>query len=123
LASRTVAGHSPAVVETSAVLGAKANRRRAPLLHGWTTNHVHCRRAHKAGDEQTVRPVVELEWRPDLHHRTLVKHDDLVGHAHGLDLIVGDVDHRRRECVVQFADLDLHLHAQRRVEVRERLVY
>ena len=29
------------------------------------------------------------------------EHHDLVGHGHRLDLVVGDVDHRRLELVVQ----------------------
>ena len=88
----------------------------APLIR------VHRRRADEAGDEQAVRPVVELERRADLRDRAAVEHDDLVGHGHRLDLIVGDVDHRRLERLVQLADLDPHLHAQRRVEIGERLV-
>ena len=66
--------------------------------------------------------VVELERRADLRDRAAVEHDDLVGHRHRLDLVVGDVDHRRLQRVVQFADLEAHLHAQRRVEVGQRLV-
>jgi len=104
------------------VLGPNADRRRAALGRRLAADQVHHRRADEAGDEQPVRPVVELKRRADLHHRTPVEHDDFVGHGHRLDLVVGDVDHRRLERVVQFADLDPHLHAQRRVEVGERLV-
>ncbi len=35
---------------------------------------------------------------------------------------MGDVDHRRVEPLVQLGDLQPHAHAQRRVEVRQRLV-
>ena len=48
--------------------------------------------------------------------------DDLVGHGHGLDLVVGDVDRRRLEALVQLLDLGAHGDAQLGVEVRERLV-
>jgi hypothetical protein len=41
---------------------------------------------------------------------------------HGLDLIVRHVDHRRAEVAVQLRDLAPRLHAQLRVEIRERLV-
>ena len=51
-----------------------------------------------------------------------MQHHDLVGHGHGLDLVVGDIDHRVAELLVQLGDLHPHLHAQRRVEVRQRLV-
>ena len=52
----------------------------------------------------------------------VLEDDDLVGERHRLDLIVGDVDHRRLEVLVELADLHAHVHAQRRVEVGERLV-
>ena len=120
-ASRTFAGHSPAVVETSACSG-RMPMVAAPRFSRRTPDHVHCRRADEARDEQAVRPVVEIERRADLGDRAPVEHDDLVGHGHRLDLVVGDVDHRRLEGVVQFADLDPHLHAQCRVEIAERLV-
>src|SRR5208282_2691340 len=85
-------------------------------------DQVHGRRADEPGDEEAVRLVVELERRADLRDRAAVEHDDLVGHGHRLDLVVGDVDHRRLQRVVQFADLDPHLHPERRVEIGERLV-
>jgi hypothetical protein len=45
-------------------------------------------------------------------------HDhDLVGHGHGLDLVVGDVDRRRLQALVQFLDLGTHLHSQLGVEI------
>ena len=84
--------------------------------------HVHRRRADEAGDEQVVRPVVELERRAHLLDDAVMHDDDLVGHGHGLDLVVGDVDHRRLEPLVQLLDLGPHGDAQLGVEVRERLV-
>ena len=41
---------------------------------------------------------------------------------HGLDLVVGDVDHRRAQLLVQPRQLDAHVHAQRGVQVGQRLV-
>src|SRR3546814_13437044 len=66
--------------------------------------------------------VVELQGRADLLDPAGAQHHDLVGQRHGLDLVVGDVDHGGVEVVVQLRDLDAHLHAQRRVQVRQRLV-
>ena len=66
--------------------------------------------------------VVELERRADLLDQPVVHDDDLVGHGHGLDLVVGDIDRRGLEPLVQFLDLGAHLHAQLGVEVRQRLV-
>ena len=66
--------------------------------------------------------VVELERRADLLDQAVVHDDDLVGHGHGLDLIVRDIDRRRLEALMQFLDLGAHLHAQLGVEVGQRLV-
>ena len=52
----------------------------------------------------------------------MVEHDDLVGERHRLDLVVGDVDHRRRQLLVELGELEPHLHAELGVEVGERLV-
>ena len=54
--------------------------------------------------------------------QAVVHHDDLVGHGHGLDLVVGDVDRRGLQALVQFLDLGAHLHAQLGIEVGQRLV-
>ena len=51
-----------------------------------------------------------------------VQDDDLVGHGHRLDLIVGHVDHRGLQRLVQFGDFLPHAHPQRGVKVRQRLV-
>ena len=70
---------------------------------------VHRRRADEARDEQIVRPVVELERRADLLDQAVVHDHDLVGHGHGLDLVVGDVDRRGLQPLVQLLDLGAHL--------------
>ena len=76
----------------------------------------------KPATNRLSRPVVELERRADLLDQAVMHHHDLVGHGHGLDLVVGDVDGRRLQALVQLLDLGAHLHAQLGVEVRQRLV-
>jgi hypothetical protein len=76
----------------------------------------------KPADETVVGVVVEVERLAHLLDPARAQHHDLVGQRHRLDLVVGDVDHRRADLVVQPRDLHPHLHAQLRVEVRERLV-
>jgi hypothetical protein len=49
-------------------------------------------------------------------------HHDLVGHGHGLDLVVGDIDGGGLQPLVQRLDLGAHRHAQLGVEVGQRLV-
>ena len=83
---------------------------------------IHRRRADEAGDEEVARLVVEIERRADLLHLAVAHDDDLVGHGHGLDLVVGDVDRRRAEPLVQLLDLGAHGDAELCVEVRQRLV-
>ena len=66
--------------------------------------------------------VVELERRADLLDAAFLHDDDAVGHRHRLDLVVGDVDRRRLQPLVQGLDLGAHRHAQLGVEVAQRFV-
>ena len=77
----------------------------------------------KPGDEEVLRPVVEALRRVDLLQDALVHHRDAVAHRHRLDLVVRDVDRRRLQLALELRDVGAHLHAQLRVEVRERLVH
>ena len=86
-------------------------------------HEVHRRRADEAGDEQVDRVVVELLRAADLLELALAHHRDPVAERHRLGLVVGDVDGGRLEPVLDPRDLGAHLHAQLRVEVRERLVH
>ena len=54
---------------------------------------IHRRRPDEAGHEQVARLGVDLAGRTDLLHHALVHDDDAIGHGHGLDLVVGHVDH------------------------------
>src|SRR5215217_185757 len=67
--------------------------------------------------------VVHLLRRVDLLHLTVLEDDDPIGHRHGLGLVVGDVDARCPDPVVQLGDLRPHLHPELGVEVGERLVH
>ncbi len=67
--------------------------------------------------------VVELLRAADLLQLALPHHRDPIAERHRLGLVVGDVDGRRLEPVLDPRDLGPHLHAQLRVEVRERLVH
>ena len=77
----------------------------------------------KPGDEQVDGLVVELLRAADLLQLALAHHRDAVAERHRLGLVVGDVDGRRLEPVLDPRDLGPHLHAQLRVEVGERLVH
>ena len=84
---------------------------------------VHGRRADEAGGEDRRRAPVKVRRRGVLLDAPVPHQDDLVGHGHGLDLVVGDVEHRDAEPLLQRPDLAAHLHAKLRVEVRQGLVH
>ena len=46
-----------------------------------------------------------------------------LGHGHGLDLVMGDIDRGAPDALVQREQLGAHLHPQQRVEVGQRLVH
>src|SRR5438105_2890828 len=86
-------------------------------------DEVHRRRADEARHEEVARARVQLLRRSRLLEHSLVHHDDAVAHRHRLDLVVGDVDRRRAEPLLELEDLRARRHAQLGVEVRERLVH
>ena len=75
-----------------------------------------------AGHEHVRRTVVDLLRRADLLQAPADHHRDPVAERHRLHLVVRDVDGRDAEPVVQLLQLGAHLHAQLRVQVRQRLV-
>ncbi len=85
--------------------------------------HVHRRAADEAADEEVDRAVVQRLRIVDLLQLALAHDGDAVAHRHRLDLVVRDVDGRDAEIRLELRDLGAHLHAQLRVEVRERLVH
>ena len=85
-------------------------------------NEVDARRANEPRDKLVRRLVVKLQRGAELFHHTLVEHSDAVTHGHGLNLVMGHVNHGRAQLLVQPGQLDAHVHAQRGVKVRQRLV-
>jgi hypothetical protein len=80
------------------------------------------RRADEAGDEPGRRAVIDLELGADLLDPALVHHRDAIGQGQRLLLIVGDVNERNTELLLEAPHLDLHLAAQLAVEIGERFV-
>ena len=66
-------------------------------------DQVHLGAADEAGDEQVARGAVKLQRAAHLLDVARAQHHDLVGHGHRLDLVVGDVDHRGLQPLVQLA--------------------
>ncbi len=86
-------------------------------------HEVHRRASDEAGYEQVVGVVVKVAGRIDLLEAALANDGDAIAHRHRLDLIVGDVDGRGPEALLEHADLGPHLHPQFGIEVGEGLVH
>jgi hypothetical protein len=82
----------------------------------------HRRRADEGGHEAVGGAGVDLHRRADLLDLAVAHHHDAVGQGHGLDLVVGDQDHRRLNPAAQLGQLQPGAHAQGGVEVGQRLV-
>ena len=83
---------------------------------------VHRGGADEAGDEAVGGAVEEAERGVGLLDAAGAQDDDAVGEGHRLDLVVGDVDHRRPQAGVQGGELGAHRDAELGVEVGEGLV-
>ena len=82
----------------------------------------HVRRAEEPGDELGGRRLVDLLRRTDLLDLAVAHHGEPVGHRHGLFLVVGDVDERDPDLLLDALELQLHLLAELQVERAQRLV-
>ena len=78
--------------------------------------------AEEAGHEAGRRALVEALGVAQLLVATLVHHGDPIGHRHRLFLVVGHVDERDPDLLLDPLELDLHLLAQLQVEGAQRLV-
>ena len=54
----------------------------------------------------------QLQRRADLGYYASVKHRDLVGKSHGLDLIMSHIHCRGRHLLMNLFDLGPHLHTK-----------
>ena len=84
---------------------------------------VHGGHADELGRELVDRVVVDLDGGVGLLDLAAIDEHDLGGHAHGLGLVVRDVDEGGAQALVQGDELGAHLGAQLCVEVGERLVH
>ena len=80
------------------------------------------RRADEAGHEPRRRALVDLGRRADLLDPALVEDGQPVAHRERLLLVVGHVDERDADLLLDRLELDLHLLAELEVERAERLV-
>src|SRR6266581_1813519 len=83
-------------------------------IHGW--------RANEARDKLVGGMVVEFLRSAKLLDDTSVEHGDTAPHRHGLNLVMGHVDERGLDALVDLDDLGAGLHTQFRIQVGERFV-
>ena len=102
--------------------GSVCSRTLICAVRGMTVEQIDRRRADEARDEQRRGPLVELLRGALLLDAARVHDDDAVGHRRRLDLVVRHEDRRHTELALDAADLGAHREAQRRVEIRQRLV-
>src|SRR2546427_1998495 len=80
------------------------------------------RNTDEVGDEVGAGSRVDLDRAPDLLDPAVPHHRDAVGDRERLLLVVGDVDRRDPEVLLDLADLAAKSKADLRVERRERLI-
>src|SRR6266850_4942295 len=102
---------------------AEPDRLRAGLQATPKRQEVHRRRADEVRNEERRGPVIDVARACNLLDDAVVHHGDHVGHRHGLELIVGDVDRRRSESVVQRAQFADHRFAHFGIERSQRLIH
>ncbi len=101
---------------------AGVDRQTAVDLDHLGIDEVHRRRTDEPRDEEACRLRIDLHGRAALLKDALVHDEDPVGHRHGLDLIVGDVDDGGTKAAMKLADLGSHRDAQLGVQIGQRFV-
>ena len=76
----------------------------------------------KTGDEAGARSFEKIQRCALLLDAAVTEQNNSVGQGHRLDLIVGDVDHRGGDLLVQPLDLAAHLVTQLGIQIRQWLV-
>ncbi len=101
---------------------APAVERDASVAVALAFEEIHRRRPDESGHEYAGGVRINLQRRADLLGAPCVHHDHPLRQRHRLDLVVSHVHAGRAEVAVELLDLESHLHAKLRVEVRQRLI-
>ena len=64
----------------------------------------------------------KFDGRARLHHFTIIHHNDLIGKCQGFGLVMGHIDHRTLDAVLQFLELGAQLPFQMRINHREGFI-
>ena len=110
------------VVDAESVV-AEADREMSIRACQLRLDHVDRRRPDEPCDEVVDGTLVERLRRRDLLQLAVAHHGDTVAQRHRLRLVMRDVERRHAETALEIVNLATHLHAQLRVEIRERLIH
>jgi hypothetical protein len=84
-------------------------------VHGWA--------ADETSGENGAGSVVERLRCIVLHHSAMLEQHDPVPHAHRFDLVMGDVDDRHAESLLEIANLPAHFASKSRVQVGQGFIH
>ena len=85
-------------------------------------HQVHLRAADEFGNELVLRQVVQCARTAGLHDLALIQDDDSVCQRHRLDLVMRHIDSGDAKLFMKARDFQPHIHPQRGVEIRQRLI-
>ena len=84
---------------------------------------IHRRRADKTGHKLVDRVIVKYCRSRCLLNDALFHDDDSRSQRHGLGLVMGHIDDRGSQSLMEFRDLHPHLHPEFGIQVGKRLVH
>src|SRR4051812_9655927 len=87
-----------------------------------SSKQIHCGTSQKTRDEEIRGPLIDAHRLINLLNDASIHDRDTLSQRHGFDLIVSDVDHRRRERAMQPRDFSSRRGAQARIEIRQWLI-
>ena len=111
-----------AVPFASAQVTARGGDHRDTVAGGANLAHEEVALADEGRGEDARGPLVDLPGSADLLDAAVAHDHDAARHGERFLLVMRDVDEGRAEVVLEPAELELHLLAQREVKGRERLV-
>src|SRR5882672_7978162 len=85
-------------------------------------DQVHGRGPEETRDKIVGGVVVNLAWSSDLSELAIVDNRDAIAHAHGLDLVVRDVNSGRSHPLLELPQLTARACPQLRVQIGQRFI-
>ena len=83
---------------------------------------IHLRTANELRHESIGGVAIEINRRADLLHPARTHDDNFVGERHGLNLVMGHIDHGRLQTLVQTGNFQTGLYAQSGIQIGQGLI-